>query len=357
MSSQTAGLICAHHHLYSTLARGMPAPKTTPNTFLEILQQIWWRLDIALDNEMIYWSAMLGATEALLSGTTCIIDHHESPNCIEGSLSTIAKACSDVGVRVNACYGVTDRWDNSGNLHSKVSPLSSMTSSALRGLDECDRYLRQGGRGMVGVHAAFTCSDETLHVASDLAKKHSVGVHLHVAEGLDDEHAGARLESLATENWLLVHAVHLDRHLPGYIVHNPRSNMNNSVGYARPSELKNKVLLGTDGIGADMLEEARLAYARLREYDVTQSPVTVWSWLENSYEIFPEARHDKVTYNYDHVDSEWHAAFTPSIRAIDVEVDGEKIVVNGSPTRVDIYEIRAKAAEQTKRLHERLATL
>ena len=117
MANQTVGLICAHHHLYSTLARGMPATAKTPNNFLEILQQVWWRLDAALDNEMIYWSAMLGACEALMNGTTCIIDHHESPNCIEGSLSTIARACNEVGVRVNACYGVTDRWDNDGNLH------------------------------------------------------------------------------------------------------------------------------------------------------------------------------------------------------------------------------------------------
>ncbi|GDX33881.1 hypothetical protein LBMAG16_07120 [Actinomycetes bacterium] len=333
----------------------MPASKTTPNNFLEILQQVWWRLDSALDEQMIYWSAMLGATEALLSGTTCIIDHHESPNFIEGSLSLIAKACEQVGVRVNACYGVTDRWDDLGRLHSKVSPLSKMTDAAKRGLEECDRYLSQGGRGMVGVHAAFTCSDETLNAASELAAKHKVGVHIHVAEGLDDMHAGARLESLTKDNWLLIHAVHLDRKLSGYVVHNPRSNMNNSVGYAKPSALKNKVLLGTDGIGADMLEEARLAFVRLREYDVKQNPSTVWSWLENSYEIFPEAKFDKVTYNFDHLDSPWHVAFTPGIRPTDVEVNGKKLVVAGMPTRVDLQEVRAKAAEQSIRLHQRLA--
>jgi len=355
MSNQTSGHVCAHHHLYSSLARGMPASKTTPNNFLEILQQVWWRLDNALDEQMIYWSAMLGATEALISGTTCIIDHHESPNFIDGSLSLVAKACEQVGVRVNACYGVSDRWDDLGQLHSKVSPLSKMTDAAKRGLEECDRYLSQGGRGMVGVHAAFTCSDETLNAASELAAKHKVGVHIHVAEGLDDVHAGARLESLTRDNWLLIHAVHLDRKLSGYVVHNPRSNMNNSVGYAKPSALKNKILLGTDGIGADMLEEARLAFIRLREYDIEQTPSTVWSWLENGYEIFPEAKSDKVTYNYDHLDSPWHVAFTPGVRATDVEVNGEKLVVAGLPTRVDIQEVRAKAAEQSIRLHQRLA--
>jgi hypothetical protein len=132
--------------------------------------------------------------------------------------------------------------------------------------------------------------------------------------------------------------------------------MNNSVGYAKPSTLSNKVLIGTDGIGADMLEEARLAYVRLREFEITETPTTVWSWIENSYELFPEAKNDIVTFNYDHVDSPWHAAFTTGVGVTDVEVDGVKVLKAGLPTQVDIYEIRAKAAEQATRLHERLAS-
>ena len=354
VSAQTHGIVCAHHHLYSSLVRGMPAPKQESKSFLDILNNIWWRVDAALDNEMIYWSAMLGATEALMSGTTCIIDHHESPNCIEGSLTTIAEACKTVGVRVNTCYGVTDRWDDNQHLHSKISPLSEMTSAAKRGLDECDQYLSAGGTGMVGVHAAFTCSDETLTAAAELAKKHSVGVHIHVAEGVDDIQSGARLESLAQDNWLLIHAVHLDRHLKGRVVHNARSNMNNSVGYANPTKRNNKILLGTDGIGADMIEEARIAYARLREFDVSAEPTTVWQWLENSLELFPDAKNDVVTFDYDFADSPWHAAFTTNMTAIDVEVAGEKVLVDRQPTRVDLAEIRAKANEQALRLYERL---
>jgi len=68
----------------------MPAPRNESKSFIQILNNIWWKLDAALDEEMIYWSAKLGACEALMSGTTCIIDHHESPNSIEGSLSIIA---------------------------------------------------------------------------------------------------------------------------------------------------------------------------------------------------------------------------------------------------------------------------
>lgn len=353
MSTVTSGLVCAHHHLYSSLARGIPAPPKQPETFIDILENIWWRIDSALDLDMIYWSAALGAAEALMSGTTCVIDHHESPFAIEGSLSIIAQACTDVGIRVNASYGVTDRWTPGGQV-SKVSPLSPSTEGAQRGLAENDRFLAEGGRGMVGVHAAFTCSDETLHAVADLALRHGVGVHIHVAESRDDLAAGARLEHLAKDDWLLIHAVHLDRHLAGRIVHNPRSNMNNSVGYARPTNHSNTVLLGTDGIGADMLEEFRLAYARLREFDLTENPDTVMSWLKNAYELFPEASGDEVIWNYDHMDSAWHVAFTPGIRALDVTIDGDKVLSDGLPTRIDLQEIRAKANEQSRRLHERL---
>lgn len=336
MGAVTSGMVCGHHHLYSALARGMPAPPRQPTNFREILEQIWWRLDVALDEEMIRWSAMLGAMEALQCGTTSIVDHHESPSCIEGSLTIIAEACAEVGVRTNLAYGVTDRHGADG---------------ARRGLAENERFLRAGGRGMVGLHAAFTCTDDTLAGAAGLAHDLGVGVHIHVAEGVDDVDAGARLEPLATDDWLLVHCVHLDRALPGTIAHNPRSNMNNAVGYGRPARRPNPVVLGTDGIGADMLEEARLAYVRLREDDVLQSPDTVWAWLEEGYRFFPEARDDRVTWNYDHADSAWHVAFTPGLRALDVTLaGGEQVLRDGQPTRVDGTEVRAKAAEQARRL-------
>ncbi|HUF97182.1 MAG TPA: amidohydrolase family protein [Ilumatobacter sp.] len=340
MADTTPGMVCAHHHLYSTLARGMPAPPRQPTAFSEILEQVWWRLDAALDLDMIRASALLGATEALMSGTTAIVDHHESPNAIEGSLDVIADACAEVGVRVLCAYGVTDRHGAEG---------------ARRGLAENERFIRAGGNGLVGVHAAFTCTDDTLHAAAGLAADLGVGVHIHVAEGPADHAAGSRLEALAQDDWLLVHCVSLDRDLPGTIAHNPRSNMNNAVGYARPALRPNRIVLGTDGIGADMLEEFRLAFVAHRADDVTASPDTAASWLSNSYRLMPEAADDVVTWNYDHADSPWHVAFTPGIRATKVVTgDGEELLSNGLPTRVDLAEVRAKAAEQAARLHARL---
>lgn len=340
MGTTTPGLVCAHHHLYSTLARGMPAPPRQPTAFGQILEQVWWRLDAALDLDMIRASALLGATEALMAGTTAIVDHHESPNAIEGSLDAIAEACAEVGVRVVCAYGVTDRHGPDG---------------ARRGLVENERFLRAGGRGLVGVHAAFTCSDATLEAAASLAAELGVGVHIHVAEGPEDHAAGERLQSLAADDWLLVHCVSLDRDLPGTIAHNPRSNMNNAVGYAAPARRPNPVVLGTDGIGADMLEEFRLAYVAHRADDVLASPDTTWSWLEQGWTLVPEARDDEVTWSYDHADSAWHVAFTPGMRALRVVAgDGEVLLDGGVPTRVDVDEVRAKAAEQAARLHARL---
>jgi cytosine/adenosine deaminase-related metal-dependent hydrolase len=333
-------MVCAHHHLYSALARGMPPPPKDPGTFREILENVWWRLDRALDLEILEWSAKLGALEALEAGCTAIIDHHESPEAIEGSLSVIADACAEIGVRVSTCYGVTDRHGADG---------------AQRGLAENDRFLSEGGSGFVGVHAAFTCSDDTLAAAAELATRHDVGVHIHVAEGPEDVDAADRLRALSSDDWLIIHGVHLtgDHGLRGTIVHNPRSNMNNSVGYANPVRFSNPVALGTDGIGADMIGEFQLAYVKQREVDVHASPETAWSWLATGWDLFPEAQTDRVTWSYATIEP-WHLAFTPTVRAIDVDIDGRRVLEDGRATLVDGDEIRAKAAEQAVRLHRRL---
>ncbi|MEJ7724883.1 MAG: amidohydrolase family protein [Ilumatobacteraceae bacterium] len=347
ISPTTPGLVCAHHHLYSALARGMPAPPRTPREFSEILELVWWRLDRALDLEMLRWSAMLGALEALESGCTALIDHHESPEAIEGSLSVIADACAEVGVRASCAYGVTDR--HGGGRAGGIS------EGARRGLDENDRFLAGGGQGMVGMHAAFTSSDDTIAAAAELAIRHGVGVHVHVAEGPADADAPERLRQHSKPDWLLVHGVHLadDHGLAGTIVHNPRSNMNNAVGYARPSRFANPVALGTDGIGAAMLDEFRLAYVRHREDDVSASPDDAWRWLGTGWELMPEAGNDTITWSYDQMDP-WSLAFTTGVRPLEVVVDGEVVLRDGVSTRVDAGEVRARAAEQARRLFARL---
>jgi cytosine/adenosine deaminase-related metal-dependent hydrolase len=318
----------------------MPAPPKVATNFLEILEQVWWRLDAALDLEMLEWSAKLGALEALESGTTAIIDHNETPNAIEGSLSVIADACREVGVRVVTGYGVSDRNGSDG---------------ARRGLEENRRFMDEGGRCLVGIHAAFTCTDDSLQGAAALADEYGVGVHIHVAEGPGDADAPERLAGLTNDRWLLSHCVYLptDHDLKGTILHNPRSNLNNGVGYANPARFSNPVALGTDGIGANMIESFRLAYVMQRSVDVTVGPDPAWSWLENGWNLVPEARDDEVTWSYDPMDP-WHIAFTAGIHPIKVKVGDEVVYARGTTTRVDAEEIRAKAREQAMRLHARL---
>ncbi len=129
------------------------------------------------------------------------------------------------------------------------------------------------------------------------------------------------------------------------ILHNPASNLNNGVGYADPRRFADPVALGTDGIGADMLDMFRLAYLLHRSVDVTATPGAAWAWLEAGWGIVPEAGDDRVTWSYDPIDP-WHVAFTPGVRPLRVEIDGEVVLDDGVATRVDPAEVRAKAAEQ-----------
>jgi hypothetical protein len=155
--------------------------------------------------------------------------------------------------------------------------------------------------------------------------------------------------------WLLAHCVHLptDHDLSGTILHNPRSNMNNSVGYANPARFSNPVALGTDGIGANMIESFRLAYVLHRTVDVTVGVDPAWTWLEEGWNLVPEARNDEVTWSYAPMDP-WYLAFTPGVRPLEVKVDGEVVFTDGRPTRVDADEVRTRAREQAARLHAKL---
>jgi putative selenium metabolism protein SsnA len=286
------GMVCAHTHLYSALARGMPAPPRLPANFKEILELIWWRLDRALDEETIYWSALVGALEAARAGTTCLFDHHASPSHITRSLQIVRAAMEKVGLRGVLCYEVTNRGGrrrrDAGLEENRAflawagqSPAPAPADRSQQ--DTAMHEIPATFRGMVGAHASFTLSDASLEVCAELMREFDVGLHIHVAEDLIDvEDARARYDSGVIERLakrgalngrtILAHGTHLGdrdieiaREAGAWFAHNPRSNMNNQVGYAPLAKFSDKILLGTDGIGADMFEEARFAFFKSRE--------------------------------------------------------------------------------------------
>jgi len=285
------GMVCAHTHLYSALARGMPPPPRVPNNFREILELIWWRLDRALDEETIYYSALAGAIEAARAGTTCLIDHHASPSYVTGSLQLVRQAIEEVGLRAVLCYEVTDRsGENERDLGVEENrKFLSWTREAAS-----DPNSNEAGclfRAMVGAHASFTLSDESLRMLGELTNWSGAGLHIHVAEDrcdtedCRDKYGIGIVERLAGfdllgDSTILAHGVHLsEREIDlasehqCWFAHNPRSNMNNRVGYAPIERFGDRVLLGTDGIGADMLEETHYAFyaAQQAKLDLPQN--------------------------------------------------------------------------------------
>lgn len=259
----TRALANAHHHIYSALARGMPQPRQTPTNFHEKLQYVWWKLDFALDEEMIRASALASALAAAKSGCAFIIDHHSSPAHTRGSLDIIARALEEAGTGHLLAYEITDR-----NGHKK----------ALEALEETDSYL-SGNQGLVGLHASFTVEDETLKKALEIAQKHQTGIHAHLAEDpVDQEYCLEMYQKRVVQRYadmgflepkanIFVHGIHLDsqerkllKNSDAHIAVNYDSNLNNKVGIFTGKGLSDHIMLGTDGMHSDMLASSRTAW-------------------------------------------------------------------------------------------------
>jgi putative selenium metabolism protein SsnA len=374
------GNVCAHHHLYSALARGMPYHLAAPTDFTEILQRVWWRLDRALDPAATRASALRGGLDALLAGTTTIVDHHAAPNAIDGSLDVIADALAELGLRSVLCYEVSDR---------------DGPERARAGIGENLRFIAQPrplARGMMGAHASFTLSDETLTACAGGAGDAGVGVHIHVAEDAADQRdavtrCGRRVverlhgAGVVGRRALLAHAVHVDpdeARLVGEadatVVCNPRSNMNNAVGHSPFTRRDGRVALGTDGIDGDMFAESTSGFFREREAGLAVPPDWPLLRLAESarfagavYDepglgtLRPGAPADLVVLDYppptplatDNLAGHWVFGLS-SVQVRDVYVAGEQVVADGRSTRVDESEIAAASRDETARLWQRL---
>lgn len=254
------GLINPHMHLYSAFARGMNIPRT--KSFREILEKLWWKMDKALTEEDVYYSALGGLIEALKNGVTTIIDHHASYSFIRGSLDVIARAFSEVGLRGSLCFEVSDRWGKKKRDEAFEENISN--------------------RGMLGLHAGFTLSDESLKLAARIMDKYDMGAHIHLAEGVEDKGSVRRLlnAGILREGTLAVHCVHVDeretnliKRSKATIVHCPISNLNNAVGispYLKFCKKKIPTLIGTDGISSGMATDVTLA-SLFHKADVSNS--------------------------------------------------------------------------------------
>lgn len=280
----TPALVNAHAHLYSSLARGIFLKTFAPKSFGQILEQLWWKLDRALDLEAVYLSALVGGMAHLRRGVSVIFDHHASPAAILGSLSQIKKALAELGLRGDLCYEVTDRGG---------------PKERDQGIEENVRFAKEErvlGRfsAHFGLHASFTLSDETLAKCRAAAEPLGLGYHSHLAEGKEDPldslqkygvRTAERLDrfGIVQENTIFAHGIQLSQaelellaEKKPTVAHNPRSNMNNAVGAAQVVKMLARgipVVLGTDGFGCDILGE--LLSARLLAHHAEGNPLAL----------------------------------------------------------------------------------
>jgi len=357
------GAVNAHTHLYSGLAPlGLPVPAIPPENFVQILERIWWRLDRALDEDSLRAAARFYVAQALLAGTTALVDHHESPRLITGSLDILADACAELGCRALLTYGATER--NGG------------IAEARAGLAECHRFVKANRRptvhGLVGLHASFTVSDETIRTAGELCRALSVPMHVHVAEDLADvrdaEARGYRdpLDRLLTLGALppgsiVAHGVHLDEQAVKrceseglWLVQNPRSNHGNRVGYPQNLWHSHRVALGTDGYPAQLAEEAAAlwTYARAagdHEASVAQRPVAGYALLAEHFALpfAPLAAGSAADL----------VVRSPSGQVEHVFVAGRLVVRHGGLVHADLAPISFEANQQAARLWQLMSTL
>jgi cytosine/adenosine deaminase-related metal-dependent hydrolase len=266
----TRSFACGHHHVYSALARGMGAPKKNPENFYEVLEYIWWTLDKCLDADSIKASALTTAIACAKNGVTFVIDHHASPFAVENSLDIIAEAFDKVGVSHLLCYEISDR---------------DGLEIAKKGLEETERYMKTR-QALVGLHASFTVSDETLQRAVSLARQYNSGIHVHVAEDKYDQKSCEEMYKMRVverlhkhgaldfSKTILGHCLHVSDHerslihdSKAWVVQNMESNQNNKVGFFNSEGLGNRIMLGTDGMHSNMLQSVKAAFFCGQNFD------------------------------------------------------------------------------------------
>lgn len=284
------GFINTHHHIYSAFARGMKSSGKAPKDFQEILESLWWRVDKKLNHEDVKYSALTTYIDSIKNGVTTVFDHHAGPNSITGSLDVIGEAAKEIGIRSCLCYEVSDR--------DGVEIAEEGINENIRFIKKCQEDQGNVLKGMFGLHASFTLSDETLKKCQEAVAGLNVGYHIHIAEGIGDlndslEKYGKRVIERLSEFDILgektigVHCIHIDkkemnilRDTKTNVVHNPESNMGNAVGCSPILEMYAMGIhlgLGTDGYTSDMLESLKVG--NIIHKHEKQNPSVAWGEL------------------------------------------------------------------------------
>lgn len=279
--------INAHEHIYSSFARGLSIKGYNPQGFLDILDGQWWTIDRHLTLEQTKLSAYATYIDSIKNGVTTVFDHHASFGHITGSLNAIEEAAKDLGIRTCLCYEISDR---DGMEKSRESVMENVNFIKHALADDSDMIA-----GMMGMHASFTISDETMELCNEL-KPEGVGYHIHVAEGIYDlhqclkEHGKRIVDRLYDWNilgpkTLLGHCIYINEHemdlikdTDTMVVHNPESNMGNACGCPPTMDIVHHGIvtgLGTDGYTHDMLESWKVANVLHKHH--LKDPNAAWS--------------------------------------------------------------------------------
>ncbi len=383
----SSGLVCSHNHFYSALARGITANIKPSKNFTEILKYLWWKLDMAIDEEILYYSGLIGSLEAIKSGTTAVIDHNSSPQFINNSLNILKNGFEKAGLRGILCYEITDRNGKDG---------------ALKGIEESVDFINEIEQNKsadnlieaaVGAHASFTLSDDTLSLMSDLIEETGKGIHIHISEDKIDENISEkkfgksvvkRLNdfNLLNQKSILAHGVYLSpaeismiNYHDAFLVHNPRSNMNNNVGYMNKLNKIKNVAIGTDGIGSNMFEELKFAYFKSNDAKAKIPMDNFLNYLQNGNSILHRYfnskfgkiekgyKADLVIYDYNattpivNKNLAGHFIFGFSSRDVETVIINGKVVYENRNFPFDVTSIYNEAKKAAQKLWKKMDKL
>jgi len=373
-----------HDHFYSRLAKGLTI-KGKMDNFHNILKNLWWKLDLLLDKDVIRASAQMAALESIRNGVTYIFDHHSSPESASGSLKAISDVLNEMGLRGVLCFETTDR---------------NGKALAKEGLQENEIFLQnytdENIQGMYGLHASFTLNDDSLQSAAAFVSEHNLGIHIHLCEDKVDRDFSLkqynklpveRLQhfGLLNEKSILAHGIHLTEgdfrtieKTGSAFVYNPDSNLNNAVGLPDFSHLPDSIpkLVGTDGMNSNPARSLKQLFLLCRHEGMSFDQAFNWvikifydqiNFIKKYFPDFTSLnlndRADFVVWDYIPPtpftqENFWgHYIYVIVERPIHSVVQNGKILMKNFHISFDETEYNANINEQGKRLYEKFNSL